>query len=97
MSEQATQTKRAKKTAQGVVVSAKTPKTIVVEIAFRKQDAHFKKTIRQTKKIMAHDENTQAKEGDTVVIEESRPHSKRKRFALQKIVTRKAEDVPVVG
>jgi small subunit ribosomal protein S17 len=89
--------KKAKKTVQGNVVSAKTPKTIVVSIAFRKQDAHFKKTIRQTKKIMAHDEKTEAKEGDTVVIEESRPHSKRKRYALQKIVARKAEDLPVVG
>ena len=89
--------KKAKKTVQGLVVSAKTPKTIVVSIAFRKQDAHFKKTIRQTKKIMAHDEKTEAKEGDTVIIEESRPHSKRKRFALQKIVARKAEDLPVVG
>lgn len=89
--------KKAKKTVQGIVVSAKTPKTIVVSIAFRKQDAHFKKTIRQTKKVMAHDEKTEAKEGDTVVIEESRPHSKRKRYALQKIVTRKAEEVPAVG
>lgn len=89
--------KKAKKTVQGVVVSAKTPKTIVVSIAFRKQDAHFKKTIRQTKKVMAHDEKTEAKEGDTVVIEESRPHSKRKRYALQKIVTRKAEEIPAVG
>jgi small subunit ribosomal protein S17 len=88
---------RAKKSVQGVVVSAKTPKTIVVSIAFRKQDAHFKKTIRQTKKIMAHDEKTEAREGDTVVIEESRPYSKRKRFKLAKIVARKAEDVPVVG
>ena len=89
--------KKAKKSVQGVVVSAKTPKTIVVSIAFRKQDSRFKKTIRQTKKIMAHDEKTEAKEGDTVIIEESRPHSKRKRFSLQKIVARKAEDIPVVG
>ena len=89
--------KKAKKSVQGLVVSAKTPKTIVVSIAFRKQDAHFKKTIRQTKKIMAHDEKAEAKEGDTVIIEESRPHSKRKRYALQKIVSRKAEDLPVVG
>lgn len=89
--------KKAKKTEQGLVVSAKTPKTIVVKIAFRKQDAHFKKTIHQTKKVMAHDEKTEAREGDTVIIEESRPHSKNKRYALQKIVTRKADEVPAVG
>ena len=89
--------KKAKKTVQGQVVSAKTEKTIVVEVAFRKQDAHFKKTIRQSKKVMAHDENKEAREGDTVIIEESRPHSKRKRYALQKIVARKAEELPKVG
>jgi len=88
---------KAKKSVQGSVVSAKTPKTIVVQIAFRKQDAHFKKTIKQSKKIMAHDEKSEAKEGDTVVIVESRPHSKRKRFELSKIVARKIDDVPVVG
>ncbi len=89
--------KKAKKTVQGLVVSAKTDKTIVVEVAFRKQDAHFKKTIRQSKKVMAHDEKKEAREGDTVIIEESRPFSKRKRYALQKIVMRKAEELPQVG
>ncbi len=89
--------KKAKKTVQGLVVSAKTEKTIVVEVAFRKQDAHFKKTIRQSKKVMAHDEKKEAREGDTVIIEESRPFSKRKRYALQKVVMRKAEELPKVG
>ena len=89
--------KKAKKTVQGLVVSAKTEKTIVVQVAFRKQDAHFKKTIRQSKKVMAHDEKKEAREGDTVIIEESRPHSKRKRYELQKIVTRKAEELQKVG
>lgn len=93
MSEQ----KKAKKTVQGLVVSAKTPKTIVVKVAYSKQDARFKKTIHQTKKVMAHDEKTEAREGDTVVIEESRPYSRRKRYALQKVVARRAEDVPAVG
>jgi small subunit ribosomal protein S17 len=88
--------KKAKKTVQGLVVSAKTEKTIVVQVAFRKQDAHFKKTIRQSKKVMAHDEKKEAREGDTVVIEESRPFSKQKRYALQKIVSRKAEELPKV-
>lgn len=91
-----TEVKKAKKTVQGTVVSAKTDKTIVVEVSFRKQDSRFKKTIRQSKKVMAHDEKKEAREGDTVVIEESRPYSKRKRYALQKIVVRRAEDVPAV-
>lgn len=88
--------KKAKKTVQGLVVSAKTEKTIVVQVAFRKQDAHFKKTIRQSKKVMAHDEKKEAREGDTVVIEESRPYSKMKRYTLQKIVARRAEELPKV-
>lgn len=92
-----TDVKKVRKTVQGVVVSAKTEKTIVVEIAFRKQDARFKKTIRRSKRIMAHDANKEAHEGDTVVIVESRPFSKRKRYALHKIVTRRTVDVPVVG
>ncbi|MBV6492878.1 MAG: hypothetical protein LDLANPLL_00883 [Turneriella sp.] len=91
------QEKKAKKSIQGVVVSSKTPKTIIVSIAFRKQDTRFKKTIRLTKRIMAHDEKGEAREGDTVIIEESRPHSRNKRFALATIVARKAEEVEAVG
>jgi small subunit ribosomal protein S17 len=90
--------KKIRKTVQGTVVSAqkiKDGKTIVVKVSFRKQDPRFKKTIGMSKKVMAHDEKEEAREGDVVVIEESRPYSKRKRYVLQKIVTRRAEEAPV--
>ncbi|HRP68038.1 MAG TPA: 30S ribosomal protein S17 [Turneriella sp.] len=89
--------KKSKKLIQGVVVSAKTPKTIVVSIAFRKQDTRFKKTIRLTKNLMAHDEKGEAREGDTVIVEESKPFSKQKKFALAQIVTRKRDGAALVG
>ena len=92
-----TEVKRAKKTMQGLVVSAKTAKTIVVQIAYQKQDARFKKTISGTKKVMAHDEKGTAGEGDKVIIEECRPMSKRKRFQLQKVVSKRAELLPEAG
>jgi small subunit ribosomal protein S17 len=88
-----------RKTLQGTVVSAhkiKGGKTIVVKVSFRKQDPRFKKTVGLSKKVMAHDEKEEACEGDVVVIEESRPYSKRKRYVLRQIVTRRAEEIPLV-
>ena len=90
--------KKIRKTVQGTVVSAqkiKDGKTIVVKVSFRKQDPRFKKTIGMSKKVMAHDEKEEARQGDVVVIEESRPYSKRKRYVLQKIVTHQAEEAPI--
>lgn len=89
--------KKIRKAVRGTVVSAnkiKNGKTIVVQVSFRKQDPRFKKTVGFSKKVMAHDEKEEAREGDIVVIEESRPYSKRKRYVLQKIVARRAEEVP---
>lgn len=86
-----------RKTVQGTVVSAqkiKDGKTIVVKVSYRTQDPRFKKTIGMSKKVMAHDEKEEARQGDVVVIEESRPYSKRKRYVLQKIVARRTEEVP---
>jgi small subunit ribosomal protein S17 len=73
---------------QGVVVSDKNDKTVVVRV--QRQFIHplYKKTVRRHKKFMAHDENNDAHEGDTVQIVESRPMSARKRWALHKIVER---------
>jgi small subunit ribosomal protein S17 len=73
---------------QGVVVSDKSDKTIVVRV--QRQFIHplYKKTVRRHKKFMAHDELNDAHEGDVVEIVESRPMSARKRWALHKIVER---------
>jgi small subunit ribosomal protein S17 len=74
----------------GTVSSDKMEKTITVSVETVKQHPLYKKTIRTSKKYMAHDENNEAKTGDVVKIMETRPLSKNKRWRLVEIV-RKAE------
>jgi small subunit ribosomal protein S17 len=76
---------------QGVVVSDKMQKSVVVAAERRVQHGVYGKTQKRTSTFVAHDENNEAKVGDTVVIAESRPLSKRKRWALVRIVERAAE------
>ena len=73
---------------QGVVVSDKNDKTIVVRVLRQYIHPLYKKTVRRHKKFMAHDENNEDHEGDIVQIVEHRPMSARKRWALHKIVER---------
>ena len=73
---------------QGVVVSDKADKTIVVRVQRQYIHPLYKKTVRRHKKFMAHDETNEAREGDIVQIRESRPMSARKRWSLHKIVER---------
>ena len=72
----------------GQVVSTKMQKTIVVEVEMRKAHPKYKRIIRSTKKFYAHDEQSSARLGDVVRIRETRPTSKRKRWALEEIVRR---------
>ena len=74
------------KTITGVVSSANVDKTIVVTICEKKTHPLYRKQYTTSKKFMAHDENNEAKLGDKVVISETRPISKRKRFTLTKVV-----------
>ena len=69
-----------KRVLQGVVVSDKNDKTIVVQVERRYTHPLLKKTVRRTKKYHAHDEKNSFKVGDQVSIEESRPISKNKRW-----------------
>jgi small subunit ribosomal protein S17 len=74
-----------KRVLQGVVVSSKNNKTIVVEVERRYTHPLLKKTVRRTKKYHAHDEANVFKEGDRVESQESAPISKLKRWvALEK-------------
>lgn len=77
-----------KRTLKGLVRSDKGDKTISVAIERTKKHEVYQKVINFTKKFLAHDENNEAKEGDTVIIEESRPYSKRKTWVLKQIVER---------
>jgi len=70
------------RTIKGVVVSNKGDKTAVVEVTTYKSHPKYKKRYKITKKFHAHDENNSANIGDKVVIKESRPLSKLKRWVL---------------
>ncbi len=78
-----------RKTRYGKVVSDKMDKTIVVAVETTKRHPLYHKTMKVTKKYKAHDENNEAKIGDTVVIMETRPLSKDKHWRLVE-VTEKA-------
>jgi len=70
----------------GVVVSNKMAKSIVVAVERQIRHGLYGKTERRTSKFMVHDEKNEAKPGDTVAIVETRPMSRRKRWALTRIV-----------
>ncbi len=82
--------KMPKRTLQGVVVSDKQNKTVVVRVERRFTHPLFKKTVRRSKKYYAHDENNEFKVGDIVWIEEHRPISKLKRWAVVRGEKKKA-------
>lgn len=65
-----------KRILQGVVVSDKQDKTVVVSVERQVMHPVYKKFVKRSKKFAAHDENNQFKVGDIVKIEESRPYSK---------------------
>jgi small subunit ribosomal protein S17 len=71
-----------KRILQGVVVSDKNAKTVVVEVERRYTHPLFKKTVRRSKKYHAHDEDRTFKVGDKVRIEECRPISRNKRWTV---------------
>jgi small subunit ribosomal protein S17 len=76
----------------GVVVSNKMQKSIVVAVEWQVRHGMYGKTTRRTSKFMVHDEKGSAGLGDTVAIVETRPLSRRKRWALTRVV-RKAVEV----
>jgi small subunit ribosomal protein S17 len=78
----------ARKTRVGTVVSAKPDKTIVVEVVDRVSHPRYLKIVRRAKKFHAHDETNDAREGDVVRIQETRPLSKLKRWRLIEVVER---------
>ena len=81
----------------GEVVSNKMTKTIVVRVERRFPHPQFKKIVTEYKKFYAHDEKSDAKVGDTVRIEETRPLSKLKRWRLVEVVERGVQETPVAA
>jgi small subunit ribosomal protein S17 len=76
----------------GVVVSDAVQKSCVVAVEWQVRHGLYGKTERRTSKFMVHDEKNEAKTGDMVAIVETRPMSRRKRWALTRVV-RKAIEV----
>jgi len=75
-----------RKTRVGRVVSDKMDKTIVVSVENNIRHPLYGKTIKRTYKLKAHDENNECREGDHVLVMETRPMSKEKRWRLVQVV-----------
>lgn len=86
-----------RRTIQGVVVSDKNDKTIVVLVETYKRHAKYGKRVKYGKKYYAHDENNVAHVGDTVTIMETRPLSALKRFRLVSVDKKAISDEVVVA
>lgn len=83
-----------RKTKTGRVVSDRMDKTIVVSVERLTRHPLYKRVVRMTTKFAVHDEENQARVGDTVLVEESRPLSRTKRWRLVEVTSRAGEDRP---
>ena len=88
MTDSRTEVRNARKTRIGRVVSDKMQKTVVVAIERRVPHPVYGKMVTRTRRLKAHDEQNEAKTGDTVRIMETRPLSKDKRWRLVEIMER---------
>ena len=79
-----------RKTREGVVVSDRMQKTRVVLVERVYRHSRYERVIRRTRKLKAHDEADQSKVGDRVLIEETRPLSREKRWRIREILVRAA-------
>jgi len=77
-----------RKVREGIVVSAKMDKTVVVAVVDRVQHRRYGKTLQRTKRLYAHDDANDAREGDRVRVTETRPLSKQKRWRLVEVLER---------
>ena len=90
-----TNTRPHRKERVGEVIESKMAKTIIVRVKRRYQHTEFKKIITAYKKYYVHDEKGEAKAGDQVLIQESRPLSKLKRWRLVQVIERNKDSATV--
>ena len=76
---------------EGVVISDKMDKTVVVEVERLVMDRMYGKYLKQRSRFMAHDEKNECKVGDRVRIEESRPLSRHKRWVVKDVLEKVSE------
>jgi small subunit ribosomal protein S17 len=81
-------TRATRKERDGIVVSAKMDKTVVVAVTDRVRHGRYGKTLQRTRKFYAHDDANDAREGDRVRISETRPLSRLKRWRLVEVLER---------
>jgi small subunit ribosomal protein S17 len=81
-------TRASRKMREGLVASAKMDKTVVVAVVDRVQHRRYRKTLQRTRKLYAHDESNEVREGDKVRIVECRPLSRQKRWRVVEILER---------
>ncbi|MCU1678266.1 MAG: ribosomal protein [Frankiales bacterium] len=81
-----TEPRNARKTREGIVVSDKMDKTVVVQVEDRVRHSRYAKTMRRTSKLKAHDEASTAGVGDRVLLMETRPLSATKRWRVVEIL-----------
>ncbi|MCH9634661.1 MAG: hypothetical protein S4CHLAM7_14140 [Chlamydiae bacterium] len=85
MQQEAVQTERGQRSQRvGLVISNKMDKTVVVRVDKTFRDPKYEKVVTRGRKYYAHDESNELKEGDTVLIKESRPYSKTKKWLVIK-------------
>ena len=80
------ETRNLRKTRQGVVISNKMDKTIVIAAKFKEKHPIYGKFVQKTKKYHVHDEKNECKIGDKVEVMETRPLSKDKRWRLVRVI-----------
>ena len=77
-----------RKVREGIVVSTKMDKTVVVSVVDRVQHPRYRKTLQRTSKLYAHDEANDVREGDRVRVAETRPRSRQKRWRVIEVLER---------
>jgi small subunit ribosomal protein S17 len=88
MSDDQTTRPNPRKEREGLVVSAKMDKTLVVAVVDRVRHRRYGKTLQKTRRFYAHDETNEGREGDRVRIAETRPMSRSKRWRLVEVLER---------
>ena len=87
MTQEATRTTR-RKVREGLVISTKMDKTVVVAVVKHVRHRRYGKTMQRTSHLYAHDENNDAREGDRVRVSETRPMSKQKHWRVEEVLER---------
>jgi small subunit ribosomal protein S17 len=77
-----------RKLREGLVVSTKMNKTVVVAVVDRVRHRRYGKTLQRTRRLYAHDEVNDAREGDRVRVQETRPQSRQKRWRVVEVLER---------